>query len=112
MTQDASYRARQYTDKALDRIVELIDCFDPRVALEAAKTTLDRGHGKAAQAIIAIPASRQQQAALAAMTTAELEGVIDADFTELPRLPPPAPTPEQLPDEILPMEAEDDPLLR
>lgn len=77
---------------------------EARDRLRAAEVILDRGHGKAAQAIIAVPASRQLQAALAGMSEAELmqlvndapmprlvssgdlhSDAIDAEYAEVPR---------------------------
>jgi hypothetical protein len=55
-----------------------------RDRLRAAESLLDRGHGKASQAIIAVPANRQQAALLAAMSDDELMAILAS--TKLPRL--------------------------
>ena len=44
--EDVRYLARKNTRRAMERIVELIDDEDPRVALMAAKEVLDRAYGK------------------------------------------------------------------
>ena len=41
--------ARQHSRRALERLIELIDSEDPRVALAAAKEVLDRAYGKPKQ---------------------------------------------------------------
>ena len=92
---DATRLARGYTEAAVKTIVEVME--DPlsedRDRLRAAETILDRGHGKAAQAVIQIPADRQLAAQLAALSDAELMAVVnesrlprltvDAEFTEV-----------------------------
>ena len=47
--EDVRGLARKNTRKAMERIVDLIDCEDPRVALMAAKEVLDRAYGKVQQ---------------------------------------------------------------
>jgi HEAT repeat protein len=80
--------AREHTERAISTIAEIMD--DPlaeqRDRLAAAKEILDRGHGKPLTATIALPMSRQQAAALAAMTDEELDAIIQS--TQLPRLQP------------------------
>lgn len=44
--EDVRGLARKNTRKAMERIVDLIDSDDPRVALMAAKEVLDRAYGK------------------------------------------------------------------
>jgi len=44
--------ARFWGDKALQKLVESIDHEDPRVALDAAKSLLDRGFGKPTQTTV------------------------------------------------------------
>ena len=44
--EDVRSLARKNTKRAMERIVELIDDEDPRVALMAAKEVLDRAYGK------------------------------------------------------------------
>ena len=75
-----------------------------RERITAANSLLDRGHGKPNQAIIAIPASKQQQALLAALSDDELMAAITQ--TRLPRLAPIEAT-----FTVVPASAKDDPLL-
>jgi hypothetical protein len=51
-------------------------CAEDRDRIAAANALLDRGHGKPVAAVISIPASRQMQAALSAMTDEDLESQI------------------------------------
>lgn len=86
MGRGASDIARDHTERALNVITEIMD--DPfeeaRDRLRAAETIIDRGHGKAAQAVIAIPASRQLAAALAGLSDEQLVSIVNAQ--PLPRL--------------------------
>ncbi len=93
--------AREHTETAVRTIVEVMgDPFaENRDRLRAAEQILDRGHGKPLTATIALPANRQQIAALAALTDDELMAQING--TELPRLI-----------EHAPVDAAEDPLLR
>jgi hypothetical protein len=88
---DASALAREHTGRAIDKIASLIDSMDPRVALEAAKTMLDRAHGKPLSAVIMVPGNRRNQATLSAMTDAQLMEALEEGEEELPVLPPPGP---------------------
>jgi hypothetical protein len=106
---DASAAAREHTAAAIEKMAALIDSMDPRIALEAAKAILDRGHGKPINAIIQIPATQQQRRQMAAMTDLELEEAIDAEV-EMPELPPPAPQ-QMLPGPGQSLDALEDPLL-
>lgn len=78
--------AREHTERAVKTIADIMD--DPlsedRDRIAAANSILDRGHGKPNQAIIALPASRQQAALLAALSDDELMQRIQGH--ELPRL--------------------------
>lgn len=80
--------ARQHTEKAIDRVVEVMN--DPfaenKDVLKAADMILDRGHGKPNQAIIAIPANRAVAALLAAKSDDELMALLNQH--QLPRLAP------------------------
>lgn len=86
MAKTASELARDHTERAVETINEIMsDGFEEaRDRLRAAEILLDRGHGKAAQAIIAIPASRQLQRALAGKTDDELLQLVND--APLPRL--------------------------
>jgi hypothetical protein len=86
---DASALAREHTVEAIDKIATLINSMDPRVALEAAKTMLDRAHGKPLSAVIVVPGNRKNQATLSAMTDAQLMEALEEGEEELPVLPPP-----------------------
>jgi cellobiose-specific phosphotransferase system component IIA len=94
---NADSLAREHTEQAIDVLAEVMaDPFaENRERINAANSLLDRGHGKPNQAIIAVPASRQQAALLAAMSDDELMaaitqarlprlGPIDAEFAEVP----------------------------
>ncbi len=104
---DASKLARDYDTEAIQVIKSIMDdpLAEPKDRLKAAEALLDRGHGKAAQAIIAVPASRKVATALAAMTEDELYEVIQSE--PLPRLSAPVMDGEFTVDEV-----EIDPLLR
>jgi hypothetical protein len=88
---DASALAREHTEAAINKIASLIGSMDPRVALEAAKTMLDRAHGKPLSAMIVVPGNRRNQATLSAMTDAQLMEALEEGEEELPVLPPPGP---------------------
>jgi hypothetical protein len=87
---NADALARLHTERAIEVMAECLEVFDPRVALDAAKALLDRGHGKPLTAVIAVPAGRRLQQQVAAMTTEALMNVIDAEYEDVPVLPPPA----------------------
>jgi len=70
--------AREHTERAINRVQGLIDDPDPKIALAAAKEIFDRGHGKPTQAIVTIPARKEVQAILSAMTDEQLMERIDA----------------------------------
>lgn len=80
--------ARGHTEKAVETIAEVMN--DPfaenKDRLKAADLILDRGHGKPAQAIIAIPGNRQIAALLATKTDQELMDILNQH--QLPRLAP------------------------
>jgi uncharacterized membrane protein YqiK len=76
--------ARDYTEQAIQTLADILLTGEHRDAIRAAEALLDRGHGKAAQAIIALPAARQHADLLASMTTEELMERISGP--ELPRL--------------------------
>lgn len=82
----ASELARKHTERAIEVAAEILENGEDKDRLKAADMLLDRGHGKAAQAIIAVPASKQQQAMLAAMSDDELMKVLQ--HARLPRLAP------------------------
>ena len=96
---DASRLARDHTESAIQTLVGIMedDWAEHKDRLRAAEALLDRGHGKAAQAVIAIPANLQLAAALATMSDEELTGIINAQ--PLPRMI--TVTPEAQPDPLL-----------
>jgi hypothetical protein len=111
---DASALAREHTVDAINKIASLINSMDPRVALEAAKTMLDRAHGKPLSAVIVVPGNRKNQATLSAMTDAQLMEALEEGEEELPVLPPPGSsgtTYEQVSGFDTPQLGWDDPLL-
>lgn len=80
--------AREHTERAINTIADIMDdpFADDKDRLSAAKDLLDRGHGKPLQATIALPMNRQQAAALAGMSDAELIEAVQGQA--LPRLVP------------------------
>lgn len=74
----ASDMAREHTEQAIQTIAEVMN--DPfaenRDRLAAANAMLDRGHGKAAQAVIAIPPLRAAREEAARLTDDELDAII------------------------------------
>jgi hypothetical protein len=83
--------AREHTQDAFDTITNVMN--DPfaenRDRLNAAKEILDRGFGKPAQAIIAVPGNKRTARILAAMSDDELVAAINSK--PLPRLNAPDP---------------------
>jgi hypothetical protein len=90
-TKSADARAREYADEAITTIRDImIDPFtEAKDRLRAAETLLDRGHGKAAQAVISVPATRRMAAQLAQMEDEALLAIIAEE--RLPSLPAPEP---------------------
>lgn len=78
--------AREHAADAIDTIARVMndDCAEDRDKIRAAEALLDRGYGKAAQAIIQVPASRKQEAILAALSDEQLVAIIESK--QLPRL--------------------------
>lgn len=86
MSKTLAEKARDYTDKALETINEVMsDPFaEDKDRLKAATEMLDRGHGKATQAVIAIPANQAIRDEAAKLTRQQLLEIIQR--AELPRL--------------------------
>ena len=86
MSARADELARHHTERAIATLAEIME--DPiaedKDRIKAASEILDRGHGKASQAIIAVPATREQRQLLAALSDAELMKRITS--TPLPSL--------------------------
>jgi len=77
-----SDKARDLSDRALDVITDIME--DPsaenRDRLRAAEAIHDRGYGKAAQAIIAVPADRLARQAAALYTDEQLDNIIEGEI--------------------------------
>jgi HEAT repeat protein len=78
--------AREHTERAIDTLADVMTdpLSDNKERIAAANSLLDRGHGKPLQATIALPANRQQAAALAKMSDEDL--IIAVQGAQLPRL--------------------------
>jgi hypothetical protein len=82
---DIGELARAHGPRALDILADTMEsALEDRDRIRAAEALLDRGYGKAAQAVIAIPASRRQAALAAAMSDEALVAVIEQKA--LPRI--------------------------
>jgi hypothetical protein len=82
--------AREHSPRAIELLAnEMEVAWESRDRIRAAEAILDRGYGKPSQAIIQVPASRQQAALLASMTDDQLVAVIEQK--QLPRLSPAQP---------------------
>jgi hypothetical protein len=70
--------AQEHTERAIETIANIMNDWssEDRDRINAANSLLDRGHGKPVAAVISIPASRQLQAALSAMSDEDLEAQI------------------------------------
>lgn len=90
MSRSADSIARDHAEEALTVMVEVMrdPLSEPRDRLKAANDLLERGYGKATQAIIAIPATKKMIEQAAAMSDDQLMEVIRSE--PLPRLAPPA----------------------
>ena len=103
LIRNADRLAQEHTEAAIDTIVNVMnDQFaEDRDRIAAANSLLDRGHGKPVAAVISIPASRQMQAALSAMSDEDLESqILDQP---LPRLIQVVPVRNKVDDEPDPM---------
>jgi HEAT repeat protein len=78
--------AREHTERAIKTIANVMNdwCAEDRDRIAAANALLDRGHGKPVNSIIQVPANRQMQRQLAALSDEEIEAQIMA--APLPRL--------------------------
>lgn len=102
----ADQLARGHAEEAI-RVIhdEMINPLnEPKDRLKAAEMLLERGHGKAAQAIIAVPATRRMAETAAAMTEDQLLEIMRGE--PLPRLAAPVQDAE-----FSEVESETDPLL-
>ncbi len=78
--------AQGHSDRAIETLAEIMNCDLEKASdrISAAKEILDRGYGKPAQAVIALPLNRQQRALLAAYSDEQLLTVVESQ--PLPRL--------------------------
>lgn len=84
--------ARIHAEAAMDTLASVLDpdnWEETKDRIAAAREILDRGYGKPSQAIIQVPAGRQQAALLASMSDEQLVAVIESK--QLPRLGAPQP---------------------
>lgn len=82
--------AREHAARAIETLADVMNGGDEdRDRIRAAEALLDRGYGKAAQAIIQVPASKKQEAILASLTDEQLVAIIESK--QLPRLSAPQP---------------------
>lgn len=83
MSKRLDQKARERGEAALDVIDEIMS--DPfaenKDRLAAAREMLDRGHGKPQQAVIMVPLDRQRRQAAALYSDAELDDIIEAEFS-------------------------------
>ena len=68
--------AQDYTEEAIDKLVEIMRTGEDKYAISAASSLLDRGHGKPLVATISLPSNQEQARMLAGMTDAELDDAI------------------------------------
>lgn len=85
-TKPLDERARDLTDLAVDTLEDVM-CNGVKDSdrIKAAESILDRGHGKAAQAIIHIPSTQRMQAQLASMTDDQLVAIIEQKIRPAPQ---------------------------
>jgi len=90
--------AREHGERAIEVLADIMDntAEETKDRIRAAEAILDRGHGKASQAIIAIPAQQRQRQAAALYTDAELDAIIDAEWEAIERRALPAPAKDPL----------------
>ena len=82
---DISALARAKGPRAIEVLENVMEnAVEDRDRIRAAEGILDRGYGKAAQAIIAVPANRRQAALLASLSDEDLVAVIEQK--QLPRI--------------------------
>lgn len=86
LIRSADALAREHTEEAIDTLANIMGDWaaEDRDRAAAANALLDRGHGKPLTAVISVPASKQLQAQLAAMSDDDLIQRIQG--AELPRL--------------------------
>jgi hypothetical protein len=76
-TREIAQLALEGSERAIRRLIELIDSRDERVALSAAIAVLDRGCGKPVQAIIGDPANPVSHSAKIEMVVVDPKPTID-----------------------------------
>lgn len=111
MSKGVDALARDHGEEAIQALREvMIDPFsEAKDRIRAAEALLDRGHGKAAQAIIAVPVTRKQMQQAAALEDSDLLEIIRNQ--QLPRLGAPEVEPV-IEAEFEPVDDGIDPLLR
>jgi len=83
-------RARELASKAIETLEDVMEnAIKDSDRIKAAETILDRGYGKAAQAVISIPADKQNAALLANLSDEQLVAIIEQK--KLPSLAPSQP---------------------
>lgn len=77
--------AREHGPRAIELLADTMEsAVEDRDRIRAAEALLDRGYGKASQAIIAVPASRRQAQLLAGLSDDALVAIIEQK--QLPRI--------------------------
>ncbi len=84
MAKDPMSLAREYGEEAVEVLRgEMLTADESKDRIRAAEAILDRGYGKSAQAIIAIPGQRVRERAAALYSDADLARIIDAEFEDV-----------------------------
>lgn len=78
-----SKKARDLGERAIDVLAEIMNDWSEEAQhrIRAAEGILDRGYGKAAQAVIAVPMERAAREAAAQLTDEELTEIINGEYT-------------------------------
>jgi hypothetical protein len=90
--------AREHGERAINTLADIMDntAEETKDRIRAAEAILDRGYGKATQAVIAIPAAQRSRQAAALYTNEELDAIIDAEWEAIERRSLPAPEKDPL----------------
>lgn len=74
--------ARALGERAIEVLAEIMNDWSEEAQhrIRAAESILDRGFGKAAQAVIAVPMDRQAREAAAQLTDDELTEIINGEY--------------------------------
>lgn len=89
MKRPISQQARDHGERAIEVLAEIMDDWaeESQHRIRAAEAILDRGYGKAAQAVVAVPLERAQREAAALLSDDELTDIINGEFEEIPAAP-------------------------